>query len=151
MTADGGSVDSSACFRASLDRFSPNAPTVSLVSRSTWIGPSALMPAVSTLRTARAAFAVGRSSSTDFSPATFGIHGTNAVSPSITTGPAGFFATDGFGLGAASTATDVTADRSAATPLNDSTAAVGNWMGAGTTTGTLSTDATKWSTTAAES
>ena len=32
-------------------RFSPNAPTVSLASRSTWIGPSALIPAVSTRRT----------------------------------------------------------------------------------------------------
>src|SRR3954447_22329205 len=112
------------------------------------MGPSALMPALSTLRTARAALAAGSSSSTDFSPAVFGIHGTNGVSPSIGTGPPGFRGAAGFGLGAASTATDVTADRSAATPLNDSTAAVGEAIGSGGARGPVPPDATGWSVTA---
>src|SRR4051794_15480468 len=138
-TADGGSTESSASLRDSATRLSPNAAAVSLTSRSTWIGPSALTPAVSTERTFRADFAAGSSSSTAFSPAFFGIHGVKCDSPSSAAGADGFVGGSGFtaaGLGAgvgaggvggtgASTVA-VTVERNAATPLNDSTAAVGS-------------------------
>src|SRR5690242_1673316 len=131
--AEGGSTDRIAVLRASVTRVRPNAAAVSRTSRSTWIGPSALIPLVSTRRTTRADFAAGRSSSTDFSPAVFGVHGTNVLSPSRTAGPAaGTGPGSGTGSGSGSgsgtgggTATDAVTDaRSAATPVNDSTAAL---------------------------
>src|SRR3954470_16984615 len=98
------------------------------------MGPSALTPAAITRRTTRAAFDAGSSSSTDFSPAVFGIHGTNVVSPSSAVGLAGFFAAVRDG-----TATEVTDARSAATPRKDSTAATGSGTGVAIGSGAEST------------
>jgi hypothetical protein len=78
------------------------------------------------------------------SPAVFGIHGTNGASPSSGAGPDGLRAA-GFAAareGDAGTATDdVTDARSAATPLNDSIAAVGSGIGGVMDAGAASTAA----------